>query len=178
MAAHMLGMSGAWWIAALAATYATVGCGGKVVLDRTGMGGSGGAGAGTTGSAGGFPSSLVGTWQGSAGGPTRLDETLQIQSDGTVTAQDSFEVVGNGSTPCSGALDISDDWTATATTFSVSNGTCTGQVSCPNGQTIPCGTAETESQTCTYMLLDGGDTLELDCPAGNGPITYHLVIPD
>jgi hypothetical protein len=68
-------------------------------------------------------------------------------------------------------LDIIDNWTSTSTAFSVSAGTCTGSVECPS-ETIPCGPAETDSQTCTYALSNGDNTLVLTCPKGNGPITY------
>jgi hypothetical protein len=138
---------------------------GSSVVDQNGATTSGGAGGTSTA---GNP--LVGTWSGSAGGPTRLVQTLVIGADGTVLATDAFEVLGSGATPCSGALQITDTWTSTATTFSVSGGTCTGSVSCPNEQDIPCGAAETTAQTCSYALSGGDDTLTLDCPEGNASI--------
>jgi hypothetical protein len=170
---------------------ATEGCGGNVVIDDdatggggTGAAGTGGAGtggagiggAGTggvgTGGAGTGGNPLVGVWVGGRPGPTALAETLTLDADGTATAVDMFVVLGDGATLCAGALDITDMWTSTATTFSVSGGTCTGQVMCPNGTAFACGLGETASQTCNYTLTDGDDRLELDCPEATVPLHF------
>jgi hypothetical protein len=141
-----------------------VGCGGTTVVEH----GGGGSGTGGTGSS---IASLVGHWQGAATfGTTSLAEALTLSADGTASATNTYQVVGVG--PCSGALMISDAWTSTSSTFSVSGGTCSGQVSCPMGMTIPCGPPETVSEDCTYTLSADGKTLVLTCPEAPGPITF------
>jgi hypothetical protein len=149
------------WTAALAALAVSMACcGGSTILDN-GTGGTGGTGA----------NPLVGSWNGYASfGSGYLSEQMTLRSDGTATAIDTFGGMAGG--PCTGALDITDAWTSTPTTFSVSNGTCTGQVTCPIDGTIPCGTEETASQTCTYTLSNGDDMLVLDCPEGPSQITF------
>jgi hypothetical protein len=168
--ASMIGSRSMVALSALA--FSLAGCGGNVVVDAQTSGASGaGGGVGADGGTG-KTNPLVGSWKGAAGGPTRLGETLTINADGTAAATDTFIVVGDGFTTCTGALQITDNWTSTSTTFSVSGGTCTGSVACPNGDTIPCGPAETAAQTCTYALSNANNTLVLTCPQGNGPITY------
>jgi hypothetical protein len=135
-------------------------CGGGTVLDN-GTGGTGGTGS----------NPLVGSWNGSANfGPPFLSEQVTFRSNGTATAIDTFS--GEAGGPCTGALDITDSWTSTSSTFSVSDGTCTGQIACPINGTTSCGPDETAPETCTYTLSDGDDTLVLDCPEAQGPITF------
>jgi hypothetical protein len=149
-------------VAAIAVPIA--GCGGTTVLEN----GSGGRG---TGGAGPVNASLVGHWQGSATfGSTSLAEALTLSADGTASATNTYQVVGVG--PCSGALMISDMWTSTTSTFSVSGGTCSGQVSCPMGITVTCSPPETVAENCTYTLSADGMTLVLTCPQSPGPITF------
>jgi hypothetical protein len=161
-------MTGSHWIAALSAlTVSMAGCGAKTVVDTHGTGGGGTGGQGTA------QSPLVGVWNGGATfAPTVLSEHMTLDADGTATATDTFALIGGGVGVCKGELDITDMWSATSTTLSVSGGTCSGQAVCPNGNTIPCGPSETASQTCTYTLSNGGDTLVLSCPEAQGPITY------
>jgi hypothetical protein len=160
------------WTAALSAlAMATAACSGHTILDTGGAGG--GAGSAGTGGAGTGGNPLVGMWSGGATfPPTVLGEQVTLGADGTATAVDTFGGIGAGGFTCMGSLVIHDMWTATSTTFSVSGGTCTGQVVCPNGNTISCGTSETEPQTCTYTLSNGNTTLVLDCPAAQGPLTF------
>jgi hypothetical protein len=142
-------------LAALAVSAA--GCGGSTALENGTGGGTGSQG-------------IVGVWNGSATlGDTSLTEHTTFNADGTALAIDSFAVNGAA---CTGALDISDRWTSTATTLSVSGGICAGQVQCPSGGPIACGPGETMSQTCTYALSNGGDTLVVTCPNSMGPITF------
>ncbi len=158
-------MIGSGWRGGLAAlAIVAAGCGGVSEIEQGTSGGAGGGGP--TGS-----QTIVGVWDGSATfGTMSLTEHTTFASDGTASATDSFQVVGVGA--CTGALQITDDWTSTASTLSVSGGVCSGQAQCPNGVTIPCGTGETGSQTCTYTLSADGDTLLLTCPDAMGPITF------
>jgi len=160
-------MIGSRRTAALTAfAFLVAGCGGNTVVDN----GTGGGGGGTGGSAtGGNP--LIGSWHGSATfGTMSLSESTTFNSDGTASAIDTFQVVGVGA--CTGALDIAEpSWTSTSSTL-VAGGTCSGQVTCPGGITIPCGAGETTAQTCTYTLSADGDTLLLTCPNAQGPITF------
>ena len=151
------------WTAALSAlAVSMVCCGGSTVVDN-GTGGAGGTGG----------NALVGSWNGSATfGMTLFSEKMTLRSDGTATAIDTFQVSGMAGGPCTGALDITDSWTSTSSTFSVSDGTCTGQIACPINGTTSCGPDETAPETCTYTLSDGDDTLVLDCPEAQGPITF------
>jgi hypothetical protein len=168
-------MIGSRWRAVIAAVgVAAAGCGGKVVLDvGAGSTGTGGAGTGGTGTGGGTSGNpLVGYWSGGGGAPTVLSELLIINAAGTASAVDTFSVIGDGSAMCKGELDVTTDWTSTATTISFSVLTCAGQVVCPNGEMIPCGPQETTPETCTYTLSNGDATLELDCPEGNGPLFF------
>lgn len=159
----MIGKARMAAFAALAVAMA--GCGGISTLDDgPGDGGTGGAGTGSN--------PLVGTWNGSATfGTMTLSEVATFNGDGTAGATDSFGVVGAGA--CTGALVISEpSWTSTSSTLSIMGGMCTGVVTCPGGITIPCGSSETMAQTCTYTLSDGDDTLVLQCPNAQGPITF------
>jgi hypothetical protein len=164
MASRLVKLGLRFWVIGAALAVPIAGCGGTTVVENNGGGtGTGGAGSGTA--------SLVGHWQGSATfGTTNLAEALTLSADGTASATDTYQVVGAG--PCNGALVISDSWTSTSSTFSVAGGTCTGQVTCPMGITVACGSAETLKETCTYSLTADGATLVITCPQSPGPITY------
>ncbi len=109
---------------------------------------------------------LVGSWSGGGNfGATILSEQLTLKSDGTATALDMFE-------GCQGSLAITDAWTSSSSTLSTRNEACTGQPVCPIIGGITCGPEETSPQTCTYTLSGGDDTLVLDCPESQGPLTF------